>query len=106
MQSELQRICTRASIIREGRIIACDTVEALAQTGARRVTVHGSFPMEGLTGVRGMQTVDGGISFLYSGDMNELVGRMAQGKIAGLTVTEPDLEEIFLHYYEKGGEAK
>lgn len=104
--SEVQRSCSRAAIIREGRIIACDTVEALAQTGARRVTVHGSFPMEGLTGVRGMQTVDGGISFLYSGDMNELVGRMAQGKIAGLTVTEPDLEEIFLHYYEKGGEAQ
>ena len=52
------------------------------------------------------QTVDGGSSFLYSGDMNELVGRMAKGKIAGLTVTEPDLEEIFLHYYEKGGEAQ
>ena len=39
--SEIQRHCTRAAIIREGRIIACDQVEALAQTGARRVTLHG-----------------------------------------------------------------
>lgn len=104
--SEVQRSCSRAAIIREGRIIACDTVEALAQTGARRVTVHGSFPMEGLAGVRGLQAVEGGVTFLYGGDMNALVGRMAQGHISGLSVTEPDLEEIFLHYYEEGGDAQ
>ena len=41
MLSEIQRHCTRAAIIREGRLIACDQVEALAQAGARRVTLHG-----------------------------------------------------------------
>ena len=39
--SEIQRYCSRAAVIREGRIIACDSVDRLAKTGARRVTFRG-----------------------------------------------------------------
>ena len=46
------------------------------------------------------------VSFLYSGDMNRLLRALSSGEIADLTVSEPDLEEIFLHYYENGGENK
>ena len=102
--SEIQRNCTRAAIIREGRIIACDSVSALAQTNTKRVTVHGSVDLVGLTGIRDLQPVDGGVSFLYSGDMNLLLRSLAGGSVRDLSVAEPDLEEIFLHYYEDGGE--
>ena len=44
-----------------------------------------------------------GASFLYSGDINALIRTLANQKIHDLTVSEPDLEEIFLHYYEEGG---
>ena len=101
--SEIQRNCTRAAIIREGRMIACDSVEALARTSARRVTIHGSAALEGLDGIRDRVDVDGSVSFLYSGDMNILLARLSKGDIADLCVTEPDLEEVFLHYYEKDG---
>ncbi len=43
-------------------------------------------------------------SFLYSGDMGNLLHTLSSGQIDDLTVTEPDLEEVFLHYYEKDGE--
>ena len=43
-------------------------------------------------------------SFLYTGDMDRLLRRLAGGSVRDLTITEPDLEEIFLHYYEKGGQ--
>ena len=102
--SEIQRNCTRAAIVREGRIIACDSVDALAKTNARRVTVHGSVKLDGLEGIRDRTDMDGTVSFLYSGDMGLLLERLSAGHIADLTVSEPDLEEIFLHYYEKGGE--
>lgn len=102
--SEVQRNCGRAAIIREGRVIACDSIEALARTSARRVTLHGSAPLEGLAGIRDKKEADGIVSFLYSGEMGRLLAALAAGQVSDLTVTEPDLEEIFLHYYEGKGD--
>ena len=46
------------------------------------------------------------VSFLYSGDIGALTRRLAESRLTDLTVAEPDLEEIFLHYYTEGGEEK
>ena len=102
--SEIQRNCTRAAIIREGKMIVCDSVDALAKTNAKRVTVHGSVELEGIDGVRDRMDMDGSMSFLYSGDINILLERLLAGHVSDLTVSEPDLEEVFLHYYEKEGD--
>ena len=104
--SEIQRNCQRAAIIREGRLIACDSVDALSRTSVRRVTVHGQIDLAGLEGIRDLQQAEDAVSFLYSGDMNALIRCLAAGRVADLTVAEPDLEEIFLHYYTEGGEAQ
>lgn len=104
--SEVQRNCTRAAIIREGRIIACDSVENLSKTSARRIVVQGNVNIAELDGVKDLQQNDGHISFLYSKDMNRLLKVLAEGNITDLTVSEPTLEEMFMHYYEDGGNAK
>lgn len=104
--SEIQHNCTRAAIIREGWIIACDKVESLSKTSAKRITVHGALDIAGLTGVRDVQTAGESVSFLYSGDINELISRLSAVRITDLTVAEPDLEEIFMHCYIDGGETK
>lgn len=101
--SEVQRNCTRAAMIREGTIIACDSMDALSKTSAKRVSLHGSVDLSGLAGVRDKQETETTVSFLYSGEMNALLQALSSGKISDLTVSEPDLEEIFLHYYEKDG---
>lgn len=102
--SEIQRNCTHAAIIREGRIVACDTVDALSKTNAKRVTVRGNVEPGELEGVRDIKKADGATGFLYGGDINGLIRFLSSSEISDLTVTEPDLEEIFLHYYEKGGD--
>ena len=102
--SEIQRNCTRAAIIRDGRIIACNSVDVLSKTSAKRITVHGIVDLEHLSGVRDRKDLEDSVSFLYSGDMNSLLGTLSSGQVKDLTVTEPDLEEVFLHYYEKDGE--
>lgn len=102
--SEIQRNCTRAAIIREGKIIACDTVEVLARTSAKRVTVQGKIDLAMLEGVRDEINMKDSVSFLYSGDMNRLLHILAAGQVSDFSVTEPDLEEIFLHYYTKDGD--
>lgn len=102
--SEIQRNCTRAAIIREGKIIACDSVEVLSRTSAKRVTVQGKINFDMLEGVRDKMDMKDSVSFLYSGDMNQLLHTLAKGQVSDFSVTEPDLEEIFLHYYTKDGD--
>ena len=99
--SEIQRNCTRAAIIRDGRIIACDSVSALSQTNAKRISVRGQVDLEKLDGIRDRKDSVDSTSFLFSGDINDLIQTLSACRISDLTVTEPDLEEIFLHYYEK-----
>lgn len=102
--SEIQRNCTRAVIIGDGRIIAQGSVDDLSKTSAKRITVHGSIHLENLSGVRDRKDTEDSVSFLYSGDMDSLLRTLSAGQVNDLTITEPDLEEVFLHYYEKDGE--
>lgn len=104
--SEIQRNCTRAAIIRDGRIIACDSVEALSRTNAKRITLQGQVDLGGLAVIRDMAVQDGSVSFLYSGEMGALLQKLAAGTVKDLSITDPDLDEIFMHYYEKEGESK
>ncbi|MCI6955731.1 MAG: ABC transporter ATP-binding protein [Candidatus Faecousia sp.] len=99
--SEIQRNCTRAAIIREGRLLACGSVEELSRTNARRVTLRGSAEVQTLSGIRDCRKTEEGLSFLYSGDMQTLLSCLSGGRVEDLTIAEPDLEEVFLHYYEK-----
>lgn len=102
--SEIQRNCTRAAIIREGRIIACDRVEALSKTNAKRISVQGQVSLDSLEEIRDLKENDGVFSFLYGGDIHRLLETLSAGTITDLSISNPDLDEIFLHYYENGGE--
>ena len=102
--SEIQRNCTRAAIIREGRIIACDRVEALSKTNAKRISVQGQVSLDSLEEIRDLKDNDGIFSFLYGGDIHRLLETLSAGTITDLSISDPDLDEIFLHYYENGGE--
>ena len=102
--SEIQRNCTRAAIIREGRIIACDRVEALSKTNAKRISVQGQVSLDSLKEIRDLKENDGVFSFLYGGDIHRLLETLSAGTITDLSISDPDLDEIFLHYYENGGE--
>ena len=90
-----------------------EDVENLAKTSAKRVTVHGDVFLGGLTDVRDVQRFEGGVTFLYGGEIKELLRILAAGRVTDISIAEPDLEEIFMHYYQdesqnaaalKGGE--
>ena len=104
--SEVQHNCGHAAIIREGKIIAGGSVEELSRTGTKRISIHGQIDCEDLVGVRDLRRSPERVGFLYSGDMQTLLSVIARGKIQDITITEPDLEEVFLHYYEEGGDEK
>lgn len=104
--SEIQQYCNRAAIIREGRLIACDTVQVLSQTAAKRIVLKGVTQMPEWSSIRDRQVGEDSISFLYSGDMNALIHELSEKNVRDMTIAEPNLEEIFMHYYVNGGDAK
>lgn len=98
--SEISRYCSRAAIIREGKLIASDTVEALsARTNARRITLSGTTDVPQLKGIKDIVPGNNSVSFLFQGDIKELLSALSKLPLKDLTITEPDLEEIFMHFY-------
>lgn len=102
--SEVQRYCKHAAVIRQGSILVSDSVENLGHTGAKRVTLRGVSRLEGLEHVRDLKREGETLSFLYDGTADALLKTLAALPVEDVTIFEPDLEEIFLHYYEKEAE--
>ena len=100
--SEIQHNCTQAAMIRNGTIIARGSMAELSGTGAKRISVRGSVDLGALIGVRDLHSTPENVDFLYTGDMNDLLQTLSAGDIQDITVTEPDLDEVFLHYYGQG----
>lgn len=99
--SEVQRYCRHAAVIREGRLLVSDSVENLGHTGAKRVTLRGLSEMPKLEHVRDIKTANDSVSFLYDGKPDSLLKALSTLSITDITIAEPDLEEIFMHYYTK-----
>ncbi|HWQ45533.1 MAG TPA: ABC transporter ATP-binding protein [Longilinea sp.] len=100
---EVQRLCTRVGIIREGKIVETSDIRTLQQNNYKKVRVSG----EGLKkdefdfpGVSNIQTDNGTSSFFFKGDINMVLKKLGTVKVTDVTIEEPTLEEIFMHYYE------
>ena len=79
-------------------------MENLSKTSAKRVTLHGITEVPQSLSARSVETNGDSVTFLYNGDIKELLNSAGALPIYDMTITEPSLDEIFMHYYEKGGE--
>jgi ABC-2 type transport system ATP-binding protein len=102
--NEVQLICKRVAIIKEGKIIQLEDIDTLRKKQLKKVSVEfrdqinsESFRIKGIEGE--ITQVGNALSFVFTGEINELVDQLAGNKIANLTIEEPSLEEIFMHYY-------
>ena len=99
---EVQRICDRAAIIREGQIVTVQNIAQLRENAYKKVefTVQGELGEINLPGIAQVERENSHISFLYKGNLNALLSMIGQYKLGNVNISEPSLEEIFLHYYE------
>lgn len=99
--SEVGRYCKHAAVIREGRLLVSDSVDKLGHTGVKRVTLRGIRDIPQIENVRDVKTENDTVNFLYSGKSKDLLKELSGLSFEDFTVTDPDLEEVFLHYYAK-----
>jgi len=103
--SEVQSLCKRVAIIKEGKIIKLEDIETLRKKQLKKVSIEfedhlkkENFSISGIESViPGPENI---LSFMYSGDINVLVGSLSVHKIINLMIEEPSLDEIFMHYYK------
>lgn len=101
--SEVQRLCDRVAIIREGRIVEISDIQTLQKNNYKRVRIlaEGVSPQAfEMPGVANLQQSNGSVRFFFKGDINALMQRLASFQVQDVTIEEPTLEEIFMHYYE------
>lgn len=84
--SEIKKYCKNAAIIKEGKLIKTDSVENLTKTNTKRIHM-----------------VKDGVeeSMVYHGDINDLIQELSKHKVTDLVIEEPELDEIFMHFYDK-----
>lgn len=99
--SEIQRYCRHAAVIRKGQLLLSDSIENLGKTSAKRITIRGISALPPMENIKDVTVQGDTVRFLYSGSPHLLLNALAPLPLNDITITEPDLEEIFMHYYSK-----
>jgi ABC-2 type transport system ATP-binding protein len=105
--SEVEALCDRVGILREGRLVDQGTLAELRHLGAQTLEVTFQGPAPSLEAVPGAHVTRTGVNSLnieVSGSIRPLLAALAAHPVASLRSREPSLEEIFLHHYD-GGQA-
>ena len=104
--SEVQRLCDRAAILKDGRLVGIQSIKELRESGYKKVSVtaksaipNGFFDLAGIADYKenANQT---SASFMYNGNIASVMDKLHSLPLEDVLLEEPLLEEIFLHYYE------
>lgn len=102
--SEVQKICDRVAIIKEGQIIKIEDIKEMKHKNYRKVLIdleeESNIDLSKIEGLSNLKHSNKQISFLYQGTSKDLLNILNQLNITSFEVNEPDLEEVFMHYYE------
>jgi ABC-2 type transport system ATP-binding protein len=100
--AEVQQVCDRVAIIKEGKIIKFEDIKELQKDNYKKITLKGNvnknhFKVDGVTE---LNETSEGIFFYYKGDMNHLIDLIGKNELQDVRIEEPTLEEVFIHYYK------
>ena len=104
---EVERLCDRVAIIREGRLVHVGSLSALKTLQRQVVEIGFAEPVAAagfavLPGVEAAEALDGGLRLRLTvrGDLDPVVKRAGTYRVTRLVSHEPTLEESFLRFYE------
>jgi ABC-2 type transport system ATP-binding protein len=106
IMSEVEAVCDRVGIIRDGQIVALDTVDRLKKQRVKYVEAVFADQVPDLSTLAGVHDwrVEGRKArFTMAGSLDSLVAELAKRPLVDLTLSDPPLEEVFRRFYEGGG---
>ena len=100
--AEVQRLCNRAAIIRKGEISALEDIQSLLEKQMKkaRFVFNEKQELKFISGVQNPTWTNNKLTFDYIGPVKELIQWMSQLDLQDAVLEEPDLETIFMNYYQ------
>jgi len=99
-------MCERVAIIKEGKIIKIERISDLKENNYKNFELETLSKIDqnyfNINGVTNLLVKDNSVSFLFKGNINLILQKISVIEIANLWIEEPNLEDVFMHYYEKG----
>ncbi len=106
--SEVQRICHRVAIIRKGKIVKVESIDKLKKNLLKHVTLtfkENNFAGDiKLKGIVNPKIETGQLKFLFEGNINDLINYLSGFQLDNISIEEPSLDEVFLHFYKNKGD--
>ncbi len=101
--SEVQKLCHRVAIIKEGQIVSLETMDSLKDNGYKKIYIETNAPIDREylkdAGIAKLVFKETSASFIYKGNVHEIVRKLSRLPIKDINIEDPNLEEIFMHYY-------
>jgi len=100
---EVQKLCSRVAIIKDGSIISIQDIVTMQKDNYKKIRISADGIDEkrfAIDGVSNLHTDNGTVRFFFKGDINTITRIISEKDVSDVTIEEPTLEEIFMHYYE------
>lgn len=106
--SEVQALCQEVGFIREGELVAIKDLKELTEASAKHIKVVTDdkklvVALTKLQGIKSLVHQANALLFTVSGDINPVLALLGRHTVHDVTITEADLETIFMQYYEGDG---
>ncbi|MDD3398606.1 MAG: ABC transporter ATP-binding protein [Candidatus Methanomethylophilaceae archaeon] len=106
--NEVQRICDRAAILRQGKLVAVEDISLLLKKGGKAVWAKLQQPSELDRFITPEMKVtkkdEDSVHFTFTGANDDLMAHLSSFRLADINIGDPMLEDVFKHYYDDSGE--
>lgn len=103
--SEVQHLCERVAVIRDGQIVATEMISELRKKQLKKCRVEmkeqPSAEQFTLPGIENLQLQNHSATFNFAGRPNELMAMLNNHNLQDVRIEEPPLEEVFMKYYQE-----
>lgn len=107
--NEAERICDHVGILREGKLIKIENIDTFREKNIREVILEtkDTIPLSLLQhpNVKKIERTTTGYRLTTTGKNGAFLQSLDKHPIEDIKISEPSLEEIFMHYYGKKGES-
>lgn len=98
--SEIKKVCDRVGIIKNGRLIKIEDIKEMSKNNFQIITVVSNEIDKISKDILFISKTEDTIKFIYKEDANKLIKMLGKYNISKLTIEEPSIEEIFMHFYK------
>lgn len=103
--SEVQKMCSRVAFIKDGKIIKLEKMSTLKENNYKRIKLEAKTDISKdylqIGGVSKLEVKGRSAEFIFKGNINAIMKKITDIELSNISIDEPDLEEIFMHYYTK-----